>query len=51
MILGENFISIIYSHKTDDVGSAISDALKSAATRISFLNVKDCFGNGTRVIL
>lgn len=49
---GENPVSIVHcSHETDDVESAIFDALKSAATRISFLNVKDCFGSETGVIL
>lgn len=47
-----NSISILQcSHETDDVESAIFHALKSAATRISFLNVKACFGSETGVTL
>lgn len=50
--LGGNSISILQcSHETDDVKYAIFDALKSAATRTSFLNVKVCFGSETGVIL
>lgn len=49
--LGGNSINILQcSHETDDE-SAIFDALKSAPTRISILNVKVCFGSETGVIL
>lgn len=44
--LGWNSISILQcSPETDDVESAIFDDLKYATTRISFLNVKVCFGS------
>lgn len=48
----KNSLSTVHcSHEIDAIETATSNALRAAAITFSFADVKECFGNGTRVTI